>query len=88
MIRIFFKLFFSALIITINLFSQSKKVWFPDNLNIQPFSANVIEPKAGFDFMLNKSEIRLNVGTSRDFYNVSDENTSFPLGQISSPILY
>ena len=61
-------------------FSQSSKEWFPDKLNIQPFTANVIEPKVGFEFLLAKSEIRLNVGTSRDFYNVSDENSALSFG--------
>ena len=53
----FFKIAVSVLIITINLFSQNQKVWFPDNLNIQPFTANVIEPKAGFEFMFSREEI-------------------------------
>ena len=61
-------------------FSQNKKLWFPDDLNIQPFTANVIEPRAGFDFLIGKSEIRLNVGTSRDLYKISNENTTMSFG--------
>ena len=80
MIKTFLKFAVIVLSITINLFPQSKKVWFPDDLNVQPFTANVIEAKAGFEFLLAKSEIRLNVGTSRDFYKVSDENTSLSFG--------
>lgn len=80
MIKAFLKFAVIVLIITINLFPQSQKVWFPDNLNIQPFTANVIEPKAGFEFLLAKSEIRLNAGTSRDFYKVMDENSSLSFG--------
>jgi hypothetical protein len=61
-------------------FAQSQKEWFPDNLNIQPFTANVIEPKAGFEFLMGRSELRLNAGTSRDLYKISDENSSLSFG--------
>jgi len=80
MIKIFLHFTVVYLIISIELFSQSQKVWFPDDLNIQPFTANVIEPKAGFEFIFPKDEIELNVGTSRDIYNVSDENTALSFG--------
>ncbi len=62
------------------MFPQSKYEWFPNDLNIQPFTANVIEPKIGFEFLFAKSEITLNVGTSRDFYKVADENSSLSFG--------
>ena len=80
MINTFSKISIIFLISVSGLFSQSRKEWFPDKLNIQPFTANVIEPKVGFEFLLAKSEIRLNVGTSRDFYNVSDENSALSFG--------
>ncbi|OGU52801.1 MAG: hypothetical protein A2006_08085 [Ignavibacteria bacterium GWC2_35_8] len=80
MIKTFTQFAAIVLIITIKLFPQSQKVWFPDDLNIQPFTANVIEAKAGFEFLLAKSEIRLNAGTSRDFYKVSDENSTLSFG--------
>jgi len=80
MITTFSKLVFVALLITINLFSQCQKVWFPDDLNIQPFTANAIEAKAGFDIMLAREEIQLNVGTSRDFYRVISGNSSLSFG--------
>ena len=80
MVESFIKFAVVGLIITTNLFSQSQKVWFPDNLNIQPFTANIIEAKAGFEFLLAKREILLNVGTSRDFYKVIDENSSLSFG--------
>lgn len=63
-----------------SLYSQNQKEWFPDNLNIQPFTANIIEPRAGFEFLLGRNEIRLYVGTSRDFYNVSDDNSILSFG--------
>lgn len=59
---------------------QSKKIWFPDELNIQPFTANVIEPKAGFEFLLAKSELRLNIGTSRDFLIMINDNHFLSFG--------
>lgn len=74
------KIFTTIIAAAIYLFPQSKSDWFPDNLNIQPFTANVIEPKAGFEFLLGKSEITLNVGTSRDFYKVTEENSSLSFG--------
>jgi hypothetical protein len=80
MIKSFLKFAVIVLINTNNIFPQSQKIWFPDNLNIQPFTANVIEPKAGFEFLLSKSEIELNIGTSRDFYKVSYENSSLSFG--------
>jgi hypothetical protein len=63
-----------------NLFSQSASAWFPDNLNVQPFTANVIEPKAGFDFLFARSEIILNAGTTRDIYHLSDTNSTLSFG--------
>ena len=74
------KIFFIFLILMGNLCSQNQKEWFPDNLNIQPFTANVIEPKAGFEIFLGKSELRLNAGTSRDFYKISDDNSAISFG--------
>lgn len=57
-----------------------KKIWFPDKLNIQPFTANVIEPKAGFEFLLAKSELRLNIGTSKDFLLIKNNNHFLSFG--------
>jgi hypothetical protein len=59
-------------------FPQSN--WFPDNLNIQPFTANFLEAKAGFHFSLNRSDIRLDIGTSRDIYRHESSNRIFSFG--------
>jgi hypothetical protein len=70
-------LFFSILI-NISLFAQQGE-WFPDKLNIQPFTANMIEPKAGFQFMDNK-KIRLDIGTSTDFYHYTNGSSVLSFG--------
>jgi len=58
-------------------FSQEKTEYFTTNLNIQPFTANFLEPKLGFSFKLNDSDIRLDIGNSRDLilykYNESTQ---------------
>jgi hypothetical protein len=74
------KIFVCLLIGVVMNYSQDKKEWFPDNQNIQPFTANILEPKAGFDFLIAKSQIHLNIGTSRDLFRYSDENSSFSIG--------
>ncbi len=63
-----------------NVSSQAKNVWFPSELNVQPFTANIIEPRAGFEFLLGKSELRLNIGTSMDFLHLENDNSTFSLG--------
>lgn len=65
---------------SLSVFSQTENIWFPDDLNVQPFTANVLEPKAGFEFLSGKSEIRLNAGTSRDFYKILDDKSSLSFG--------
>ncbi|MBI9070100.1 MAG: DUF1207 domain-containing protein [Melioribacteraceae bacterium] len=60
--------------------AQDKFEIFPDDLLIQPFSANTIEPKMGFVFQTSGNELRLDIGNSLDLlrYNVSEkESISF-----------
>jgi len=49
-------------------------------LNIQPFTANFLEPKAGFAFLLNKSQLRLDISSSSDIYHYKNENLVLSLG--------
>lgn len=42
--------------------------WFPDKLNIQPFTANFLEPKLGFAFHNGTDNVRLDISNSRDIY--------------------
>jgi hypothetical protein len=61
-------------------FPQSKSEWFPSNLNIQPFTANFIEPRAGFSYLLGQKEIRLDIGTSSDIYHYIQDNSTLSFG--------
>ncbi len=47
-------------------FAQNKLELFPDDLTIQPFTANTLEPKLGFVFQMGKNELRLDIGNSID----------------------
>ena len=46
--------------------AQTKTEIFPSKLLIQPFTANTLKPKIGFDFQTDKNELTLNIGTSID----------------------
>lgn len=48
------------------IYAQTSTVLFPSNLNVQPFTANFLEPKLGFFFQMNNNELRLDVGNSSD----------------------
>jgi len=61
-------------------FSQSNKEWFPKGLNIRPFTANFLEPRAGFSYLLDKSNIRLDIGTSADVLRIADEGKIISFG--------
>ncbi|MEW6194700.1 MAG: DUF1207 domain-containing protein [Bacteroidota bacterium] len=75
----YFALF--VLLITINSFAQEKMELFPDNLNIQPFTANILEPKLGFLIQFSKNELRLDIGNSIDLFRYyKNENETFSLG--------
>lgn len=62
------------------LLSAQQHIWFPEGLNIQPFTANFLEPKAGFSYLLGKSELRLDIGTSRDILLITDKSKNLSLG--------
>ncbi len=72
--------FIFALIFSSAITSQVKKEWFPDELNIQPFTANFLEAKAGFNYLMGKKNIRLDIGTSSDFYHSKCENKTLSFG--------
>jgi len=76
------KFFFLAFIALINskLISQTKDEWFPAELNIQPFTANFLEPKAGFAYHFGKSQLRLDIGTSSDVYRFENGERTFSFG--------
>lgn len=63
-----------------SIFSQDKSEWFPPSLNIQPFTANFLEPKGGFHYIMGESEIRLDIGTTADLYHHKNKNKTFSFG--------
>jgi hypothetical protein len=56
----------------------SQVVWFPSGINIQPFTANFLEPRAGFSYIIDESNLRLDIGTTTDIflYEVGDKHFS------------
>ncbi|MCU7500450.1 MAG: DUF1207 domain-containing protein [Ignavibacteria bacterium] len=52
-------------------YSQTEVKLFPDKLNIQPFTANALEPRMGVLFHVNNNELRLDIGSSMDLVNFS-----------------
>ena len=83
-------IFFISLLFFLDSFSQSylsklssagtEEEWFPSNLNVQPFTANFLEPKAGFSYLLGRREIRLDIGTSADIYRLTKDNSHLSFG--------
>jgi hypothetical protein len=70
-----------TLFIPVVLLSQNNYELFPGNLNIQPFVANILEPKVGTLFQLNSEEIRLDIGNSLDIIQfMEDDKTTLSIG--------
>jgi len=61
-------------------YTQSRLAWFPSDINIQPFTANFIEPRAGFAFELGGNKIRLDIGRSQDIVHVLNGNSNLSFG--------
>ncbi len=61
-------------IISVKIYSQENYELFPSKLNIQPFTANFLEPKVGFLFQTGGNKIRLDIGNSLDVvhYNIGE----------------
>ncbi|MEG8946058.1 DUF1207 domain-containing protein [Rosettibacter firmus] len=69
-----------SLIFPLQLLSQKTIEIFPDKLNIQPLTANILEPKLGFLFQLSKNELRLDIGNSMDIIQFQNGETTYSLG--------
>lgn len=69
-----------SLILSANIFPQSKQEWFPKDFNIQPFKANFIEPKAGFHFMPDIDKVQLDIGTSTDILHIVENDKVISFG--------
>lgn len=68
--------FFNVLV-----FSQTEVKLFPDKLNVQPFTANALEPRMGVLFHVNNNELRLDIGNSMDLLRISpDASTNYSIG--------
>ena len=73
-VALFFLIFIEA-------FAQNKIDLFPDDLLIQPFTANTLEPKLGSIFHVGKNELRLDIGNSTDIFNYHiNEKETFSFG--------
>ncbi|MGD8778632.1 MAG: DUF1207 domain-containing protein [Ignavibacteria bacterium] len=61
--------------------AQSEIIYFPDDLNVQPFTANILEPKLGFLFQVGDDELRLDIGNSIDAVRINkSDNETMALG--------
>lgn len=54
--------------------------FFPSELNVQPFTANILEPRLGFVFQTSGNSLRLDAGRSLDMLHLSDEKFIFSFG--------
>ena len=79
-IKILFQSLWLLLLFTSISFAQFEHEYFPSDLNIQPFTANFLEPKAGFLFSLDSNKIRLDISKSRDIVRWTDEDESISIG--------
>ena len=60
--------------------AQSQVTWFPSSLNIQPFTANFLEPRAGFAFQTGGNKIRLDISRSQDVAQIDYKNFTLSFG--------
>ena len=51
--------------------AQSNTTWFPSNPNLRPFTANFLEPRAGFAFQAGGRKIRLDISHSQDIAQIN-----------------
>ncbi len=65
---------------TTSIFAQTKKEWFPAGLNIQPFTANLLEARDGASYLLNQKKLSLDIGTSADIYRINYGNSVLSFG--------
>ena len=76
-----FAVILTLLLLNFISYSQDKTEFFPDDLLIQPFTANILEPKLGFLFQLDANELRLDIGNSLDLIRHKlNENETISFG--------
>ena len=71
---------FILLFLSISIQAQTNKEWFPDKLNIQPFTANLLEARNGSMFAPGKDKLRLDIGVSKDFLQFKSEGQTISFG--------
>jgi len=76
----FILVLFLLSVVKINSIAQTSTEWFPANLNIQPFTAHFLEPKAGFQYLFDLEKVRIDIGTSHDIIHWKAEDESFSFG--------
>lgn len=67
---------FIIFLLTPNLNAQKDIQLFPADLLVQPFTANTLKPKMGFEFKADVNELSLNIGSSMDILHYSIDNKS------------
>ena len=65
---------------SVTIFSQSQLTWFPSDINLRQFTANFLEPRAGFAFETGGSKIRLDIGRSQDILQIRNDNSVLSFG--------
>jgi len=64
----------------LNSTAQTVTQWFPADLNIQPFTAHFLEPKAGFQYLFDLEKVRIDIGTSHDIIHWINNDESYSFG--------
>ena len=77
--RSFFILIF-LLLMNFFISAQTKTEWFPADLSIQPFAANFLEPKTGFQYLFSIDKVRIDIGTSHDLIRWKSEKHTYSFG--------
>lgn len=72
--------FIILIIFLLNPFLLAQHQWFPKELNVQPFTANFLEPKAGFLLNTSDNKIRLDIGTTQDLLHIKNQNNTISVG--------
>ncbi|MDY0083299.1 MAG: DUF1207 domain-containing protein [Ignavibacteriaceae bacterium] len=75
-----FRKFFFVLLFLTPILSAQNHYWFPSDINIQPFTANMLEPKAGFLISTDNNKLRLDISTSRDIIQWTDNDVTISAG--------
>uniref|UniRef100_UPI00404B03DA DUF1207 domain-containing protein n=1 Tax=Ignavibacterium sp. TaxID=2651167 RepID=UPI00404B03DA len=67
------------LILLFNSLLSAQHQWFPNELNVRPFTANFLEAKAGFLFNTD-NKIRLDIGTTQDILHIKSNEAVISFG--------